>query len=72
MKLISKLVDFIKKVFSKEQYKMIESGEIESKQVDEKVDFFREQLKVDATLKTMVESDICVGNGLGFHGKIKG
>lgn len=72
MKLISKLVSFIKKVFNKQQYKMIESGDVKINEVDKKNRLFREQLKVNFISKTVVESDICEGNGLGFHGKING
>lgn len=72
MKLITKLIDFIKKVFGREQYKMIDSGEINSNKVDNKSILFREQLKINVVSKTVVESDVCVNNGLGFHRKING
>ena len=77
MSIIEKMISFIKRLFKKEEIKLIEAPiEVEDEEKDKKKEKFLNSLKVEdevkkkKKLKRKIETLICVGDGLGIQGKI--
>ena len=77
MSVIEKMISFIKRLFKKEEIKLIEAPiEVEDEEKDKKKEKFLNYLKVEDAVnkkkksKGKIETLICVGDGLGIQGKI--
>lgn len=73
MKGLTRILEYLKKIFYKKQPRMLQeaNNQIENIENREKENF-RNQLKVENSKSINVETVVCVQNGLGFEGKIRG
>lgn len=73
MKVLKRVLEYLKKIFYKKQRQMLVEANNKNENIENrtKEEFFG-QLKIRDSKPLKVETEICVQNGLGFEGKIKG
>ena len=73
MKELTIILEYLKKIFYKKQPKRLQEANNQIENIESRgKENFRNQLKVENSKSINVKTVVCVQNGLGFEGKIKG
>ena len=73
MKVLKRVLEYFKNIFHKKQLQMLVEANNKNENIENrKKEEFIEQLRIRESKSLKVETEICVQNGLGFEGEIKG